>query len=296
MTEERRQCKNCGAELRGEYCSSCGQHDKELNRPVHELLHEVGEEIFSFDQRLVRSIKPFLLKPGSLTLSYVSGKRKLYISPFKLYFFISFVFFLTGSLKVREEITPDPQKVIVADTTAMEEGKDSAFVSVGSSDGTLRFTVRDSAEVEKFLGGSMLTSLRKLKSNPELLFEKMREHRPKVFFLLLPIFALLLKALYVRSGILYIQHLVFAFYFHSFLFFILFLVEITAWAGIEWLESASLLFYGAVPVHLYGGLKRVYGQGAGKTLVKLLLLAAAYGIAFFIAILSAAVILIIVFY
>ncbi|MEW5800435.1 MAG: DUF3667 domain-containing protein, partial [Bacteroidota bacterium] len=84
-------CQNCGAELHGEYCSSCGQRDRDFQVPVNELFHEFIEVIPVFDARLLRSLKPFLIKPGFLTLQYLSGKRRQYISPFKLYFFISFL-------------------------------------------------------------------------------------------------------------------------------------------------------------------------------------------------------------
>ena len=67
-----KKCKNCGAQLHGEYCSECGQRDIELHLSLKELLKEFAEEFFSFDSRLVRSFVPFLLKPGLLTTEYVA--------------------------------------------------------------------------------------------------------------------------------------------------------------------------------------------------------------------------------
>ena len=89
---------------------------------------------------------------------------------------------------------------------------------------------------------------------------------PIAMFFLLPIFALILKILYRKHG-LYAHHLVFSFYYFSFLFTVFsiiigvnFIWDVPDW--IDWLVSLSVFIY------LYIALKRFYQQGWFKTFFK----------------------------
>ncbi len=77
MSDVNKVCQNCGSRLNGEYCSTCGQRDVELKVPLDGLIKELVEELLSFDSRLFHSLRPFLWKPGALTVEYVSGKHSL---------------------------------------------------------------------------------------------------------------------------------------------------------------------------------------------------------------------------
>ncbi|PWH82431.1 hypothetical protein DIS18_09255 [Algibacter marinivivus] len=89
---------------------------------------------------------------------------------------------------------------------------------------------------------------------------------PIAMFFLLPIFAFLLKLFYRKSG-LYAHHLVFSFYYFSFLFTVFsliiginFIVDIHD--SIDWLVAFSTFFY------LFLALRRFYQQGKFKTFIK----------------------------
>lgn len=89
---------------------------------------------------------------------------------------------------------------------------------------------------------------------------------PIAMFFLLPIFAFLLKLFYKKSG-LYAHHLVFSFYYFSFLFTVFsliiginFIVDIPNW--IDWLVAFSTFLY------LFLALRRFYNQPKLKTFVK----------------------------
>ena len=105
---------------------------------------------------------------------------------------------------------------------------------------------------------------------------------PKVFFILLPIFAFLLWLLYIRRKSSFIRHFVFALHFHSFLFivtlFYLLLSELLAQfnlIGINQVVSSILVL--VFMVYLFFGMRTSYGQGIGKTLLKFFLLILSYG-------------------
>ncbi len=289
-------CQNCNAELHGEFCSSCGQRDKEIHLPVKELASELVEIIPSFDERLIRSIKPFLFKPGWLTMEYLSGKRRQYISPFKLYFFISFLFFFLIALNDPNTQYVNAKNLNSGDSVNVFANKDTIVALINGKQSGLKFTFVDSSKTSKLFGGEFSSRIKKMKENPQLIFDKIKEYRPKIIFLLLPIFALLLKLLYVRSKVLYIRHLVFAFYFHAFVFFILFLTDLFELVKGEFLDSYSSLLLIAIPLNLYFGMRRVYQQSRGKTMIKLFLLSVTYLITFFFTFLIAMLVLIKVLY
>ncbi len=295
MTDNPRYCKNCSAQLSGEYCAACGQRDTEINIPVADLAAEFMDILPDLDKRIMRSVKPFLLKPGVLTLEYLSGKRKTFISPFKLYLFVSFLFFFTSSFLDRNSVSSLPENVVVAAEPKTQSERDSAFLSLSNERSNVTFTVQDSAEVHALFGRTMITALQKIKADPSLVFDKMVEHRPKLIFLLMPMFALLLKLLYIRSNVLYIKHLVFSFYMHSFLFFVFFIIDLLKLTGFSVLQSYSGVLNIVIPPYLYAGMVQAYGQTRWKTAVKMILLTGAYSMTFLIAI-TLSLFLIIAFY
>ena len=109
---------------------------------------------------------------------------------------------------------------------------------------------------------------------------------PSALFLLVPVFALMLKIAYVFKRRLYLEHLVVALYSHVFLLMVLTVVfplfALAAWAKPHagWLvvcvyaAVAALLAW--VPVYLLLMQKRVYGQGWPMTLVKYSVIGMAY--------------------
>ena len=278
MTVEKRKCRNCDAELSGEYCSTCGQRDIELKVPLKELVNEFADEFLSFDARMLRSIVPFLFRPGSLTLEYVAGKRARYVSPFKLYFFMSFLYFFTAAVLGEPSDGSGERQPIAADSLVAALRMDSLSAIKLNKGMKLTFSKSDSATIERRFGHRFSEGLKKVKANPDLIQKKFHEHTPQVVFLLLPVFALLLKLMYIRPKSYYIQHIIFSFYFHAYVFFVLLVITLLGsinWGGIT--DYADLLIF-ALPLNLYLAMARVYRQSFGKTFLKFSLLAAMYGL------------------
>ena len=89
-----RLCANCGTPLLGEVCYACGQPVKGLVRHLGSILHDVADTIFNIDSRIFHTLLPLYFKPGYLTNEYFAGRRVRYVTPFRLYFFLSVAAFL----------------------------------------------------------------------------------------------------------------------------------------------------------------------------------------------------------
>lgn len=109
---------------------------------------------------------------------------------------------------------------------------------------------------------------------------------PSALFVLVPIFALMLKLAYLFKRRLYLEHLVVALYSHVFLLMALtavfLMTALSGWAAphAQWLSSllkaALLAVLTWMPVYLLLMQKRVYGQGWPMTLVKYLVIGTVY--------------------
>lgn len=97
---------------------------------------------------------------------------------------------------------------------------------------------------------------------------------PTTMFVLLPLFALLLKLMYPFSGRLYVEHLIVALHSHSFLFFgfigMLVLAAVGSWFPALGNVCTTMILGGTawMPLYLLLMQKRVYGQGWLMTLFK----------------------------
>jgi len=92
-SEKAMPCCNCGELVTGNYCSNCGQKRSDLNVPFKQLLSEVLGDVFTLDSRFWRTFVPLITKPGWLTQKYNAGQRVRFVPPFRLYLFISVIFF-----------------------------------------------------------------------------------------------------------------------------------------------------------------------------------------------------------
>lgn len=96
---------------------------------------------------------------------------------------------------------------------------------------------------------------------------------PWIIFCMMPVFAFILKLVYIRKRYLFVDHLIFAFHLHSFYFLAGILhVLISSLSGYE---PNSIASYGIIIYTLFS-LKNFYGQGWIKTIFKSMLLFMVY--------------------
>lgn len=92
-------CENCSDELRGQFCSSCGQRVETLPTGVFGYLHWLGSGIIGYDSRVLRSLGSVLFRPGLLTLEYLRGRRVHYLDPLQIYLLSAAAFFLVHAYR-----------------------------------------------------------------------------------------------------------------------------------------------------------------------------------------------------
>ncbi len=88
-------CLNCNLRVESIYnfCPQCGQENTNNKVSVLELLKDLYDDYLTFDSRFLKSMKPFILKPGALTNAFNEGHRIKYVHPVRFYLLISLVYF-----------------------------------------------------------------------------------------------------------------------------------------------------------------------------------------------------------
>ncbi len=92
-------CLNCGTSVEGKFCYQCGQRTRDnSDRSVVRLLGETLSNLFFFDNRFFVAMRDLFRFPGRMTVAFLDGKRKKYISPITLFFFINLIYFFVNPL------------------------------------------------------------------------------------------------------------------------------------------------------------------------------------------------------
>ena len=287
MSRTHDHCLNCGASLAGEFCHACGQRAGRADLRFSELAGELAEELFNWDSRLWRTLVPLMLRPGFLTAEYMAGRRARYVPPLRLYLIISFGLFLWISLWSPDVITVDVSGTPAQQATRDDPGQAKPGQPEEDIDITLIVDERFDTPWVKALEHRLETNLERLRKEPEAFVARALDYLPQMMFLLLPLFAALIRLAYLLSPYHYLQHLVFSLHYHSFAFLLYPLGSLIEGLTVH---ADGLLFF-ALLVYLPLGLRRAYGstwKGAiwKSLLIQLiytLMLAAAFGLAFVVA-------------
>jgi hypothetical protein len=95
-------CLNCNYPMPDDYnfCPMCGQENVDNKAAISMLAEEFINTFFAYDSRFVRSIVPFLFKPGYLTNQFLLGRRLTYVHPLRLYLIVSILYFTVISLEI----------------------------------------------------------------------------------------------------------------------------------------------------------------------------------------------------
>ena len=355
-----RKCENCGLQLLGEYCYACGQPVKGLVRHFSSIVGDFADSVLNLDTRLPRTIWPLFAKPGYLTNEYFAGRRVRYVSPVRLFVFLSILTFFVAQFtiswsdgeggntvkvgdgrdsidraKTVEEVEKARDQTLAQLAEARKEAADAPGADIGISMGeravrrkaderiaALRSKAKDGKEASpsaagkpesakdeddfeisfngdpwdaktnpiaigwlpKFANdwlnaqaGRAKGNIKRLQEDPDAFKDALLSAVPSTLFVLLPLFALMLKVLYAFKRRLYMEHLIVALHSHAFLclaLLLMFLAMAVRGAAAEggflyglmgWIEAGLWLW---MPIYLLVMQKRVYGQGWIMTILK----------------------------
>ena len=251
-------CNNCNAELYGEYCSKCGQKNKELNLSIITLIQEYFINLFSLDSKIFITLKHLITKPGFLSNEYIKGRQKKYVLPGKLYLFLSVLTILVISL-IREnngssymKYSHDRLGILISD--------DINGINItrwGGYGGNFSWDLIDTPIIE--IDKSSLYS--------------------KAFLLCFPIYALLLKLFYRKK--LYIHNMILSLHNHIFILLILLIsIPIRLLTGYNlfgdptWIETRFLekiiiyVTFFSLSLYIYLSALNYYNESKLLTLIK----------------------------
>lgn len=123
--------------------------------------------------------------------------------------------------------------------------------------------------------------------SPEQAMAKILEYISWAFFLMLPIFALILKLIYIRRKRNYMRHLIFSIHIHAFIYVVM-IVNVSMYMIFSGnIEAITAMLMLAVPVYFIIAMKKFYGQSVGKVFLKFMVASFFYNIIFIVVVLSA---------
>lgn len=281
-------CLNCGKRIDdSNYCHHCGQRNTDKHISVKEFFHDFMKDYFTFDSKFFRSLYPLLCKPGHLTNEYTAGRRVNFILPLRLYLFTTFLFFFVVAIqtkidhnkisgtKVQQKVSKDSLLVVFNKLIPPQSTKEKQHIVSHLDSSFSIYPRKDEKNIINITGLDSSSALfsyvkekeeyleSKGKEGENIFWKSVIEQIPKVLFIMVPFFALILKLLYVRRKRYYVEHLVFSFHIHTFIFLFLLLPIIF----LRWYTVLFVIL--VIIVYLFLAMKKVYVQSFIKTLVKM---------------------------
>lgn len=299
-------CENCGTTLVGPYCAQCGQPAIDYRRSLGALMIDAADAFFNFDARFFQSFGWLLIKPWRLTNEFIEGKRARHVHPLRVYLIASVIFFLvinylakdshlqtktdgdqaaTSAATAAPGTSPPATPAPIPSATAKPTASDRPFFLLDLQETQAAREKRgfsatfDHADSTPGFGGWIERRARErlgpTGDRGDLFLRGVIQNLAPMVLCCIPLFAFVLKILYVFKRRFYIEHLVFALHTHAFLF--LSTVIIIGLGFLLALQSTVLtavfcpLLSCVVIVQLLFAIRRVYRQNWFATIFKFLL-------------------------
>ncbi|MVM28521.1 DUF3667 domain-containing protein [Spirosoma sp. HMF4905] len=182
-------CQTCGHHNQEKFCPNCGE--KRFDPHSLTLSHVAEEIVESFthaDHTLLRTLNTLLFKPGYLSVEYVAGRRVRYMKPLGLFLVINLVFFLLVTYNAFNQPL-------------------SSFLNY---DNYTAFGTKEAVAHKLKESGQTLAAY-------QIVFDaSMKASSKSYLIVLIPVYALIFSLLMWSAHRTFIEHLVFAAHFLSF--------------------------------------------------------------------------------
>lgn len=245
------------------------------------------------------------------------GRRASYLNPIRMYLFTSAIFFLIFfSLYSVNEKTINANQTLGGKSSDIINNMDSAQLSeftkginngvpltrdqiryrLDSSgfkltpgnyrsrkeyDSLLKAGVKKHNWIERQLVYKTFVIKDKYGSNPKIvlaaLLNRFMHSLPQMLFVLLPLFALILKLVYLRrKQFYYVDHVIFTIHLYIFIFLVMLITfgiaELRSLLHWNWLRFFGLIFVLSIFFYFYKALRNFYKQARAKTILKYFIL------------------------
>lgn len=263
-------CLNCGADLHGAFCGACGQRSVPADPTISELAGDAWQEFSGYDGRIAETFRN-LLHPGRLTNDYIAGRRARYLSPVRLYFIVSLIYFLLTA--AAPQLSTRPGSVIT--------GPAGLQIGLTSDTGSKVLSESDRAELMKSIDKApwfIKPMLKSVAADPDAFRARLFTIMPRVFFGLLPVFAAIVAWFY--RGRRFPTALVFAVHVHAFAFFIFAFSEAAKFTRVPAVAAATALVATVIfAVYVLRAFRAVFGGTWPVTLAKAVGIGIVYSLA-----------------
>jgi hypothetical protein len=304
-------CENCGAELLGHWCSQCGQPAVDYRRSFRHVITDVLDSFLNWDSKFFATIGLLVVKPWRLTNDFVSGKRIRYVNPLRLYLLASVLFFFAMNHWARS--IRQPTIVSSRDRAELEavlKNEDLPPVARAKIEEALKFenaiprpttgpnenaspgpTTAPQVDVpplrqiplenrsspsEDWIEKRVKEKVGEHGTHAQLFMTTLFNNLPYMMLACIPLFALVLKLLYLRRRILYLDHLTYALHIHTFAYVGVTLL-VFATSGLNRIASGPLagsvvaLLWILFSLQILLSIRNVYRQSWVLSLCKFLL-------------------------
>ena len=198
----------------------------------------------------------------------MAGHRARFVPPVRLYIFASFIMFLL--LNLGGGVTVSDVEVSNSGSTAVDSPSAESVSSseAGENSGERSWPDR--------FADRLTRGLQRLAESPQSFGGDILNRLAQAMFFLLPAVALLLKLVHRRR--LYVHHLVFAVYLHSFAFLVVALVAVPDAVGLTEPGRFMAIALLGIPPYALLAMKRFYGESWWKTVAKFSFVSLAYSL------------------
>ncbi|MGI8891575.1 MAG: DUF3667 domain-containing protein [Chthoniobacterales bacterium] len=287
-------CEDCGTKLHGGYCSHCGQVAVDYRRSFRHVIADVAESFLNWDSKFTKTLGLLMIRPGWLTNQFTVGRRTRYLHPLRVYLLVSVVFFLCARFlpispvarssadftpQTRAEVEESINKIPVLPKDMRDEVskalREEEKKSAARKEAAMKKNISPVIQIDeggkdtegrfgKWLEKRVKDKVGEDGTKTQLFAETLRDNISTMMLFCIPLFAFVLKILYLRQGRFYIEHLVYALHIHSFFYIAVLLTVFSAVAAKHWapaLEGAVLwVFILAIVAQVFVSIRQVYRQ------------------------------------
>lgn len=123
-------CKNCTAELNGNYCSNCGQSADTHKLNFHFMWHDIQHGLLHFDKGIFYSVKELYTRPGYSIREFLAGKRVKHFKPLSMVIVLATIYAFLSHLLHLDHST----QISIQDNVRSGESVDPMNISKWISD------------------------------------------------------------------------------------------------------------------------------------------------------------------